>query len=55
MDEETAENDLNMSHQMALPMKDTSISEVKNVIQQEINAKEASFYILITDKIFLSS
>jgi len=33
MEEETINNDLNATHQMALPMKKMQIKDVKNIIQ----------------------
>ena len=41
MEEETINNDLNVSHQMALPVKRIRINEVKNIIQYKINPKKA--------------
>jgi len=50
MAEETINNDLNAPHQMALPMKEIRINEVKH-IQYKINQKKSPGYDLITGKI----
>jgi hypothetical protein len=51
MGEETINNDLNASHQIALAMKKIRNNEVKNVIQYKINPEKAPGYDLITGKI----
>jgi len=50
MEEETVTNELNVPHQMALPMKKIRINEVKIVIQRKIHPTKAAGYDLITGK-----
>ena len=40
MEEETINNDLNVPHQMASPMKKMRINEVENITQYKINPKK---------------
>jgi hypothetical protein len=51
MEEETINDDLNVPHQIVLPMKKIRINEFKNVIQYEINPKKAAGCNLITGKV----
>ena len=44
MEEEIITNELNVPHQMALPMKKIRINEVKNVIQCKIHPTKAPGY-----------
>jgi len=40
MEEETFKNELNVPHQMTLPMKKVRVNKVKNVIKHKIHAKK---------------
>jgi len=51
MEEETITNELNVPHQMALPMKKIRINEVKNVTQRKIHPTKAPSYDMITGKV----
>jgi hypothetical protein len=51
MEKETINNDLNVPHKMALPVKKIQINEVKHVIPNKINPKKSPGYDLITGKI----
>jgi len=51
MEEENITNELNIPHQMALPMKKIRINGVKNVIQRKIHPTKAPGYDLITGKV----
>jgi hypothetical protein len=50
MEKETFHNDLNTPRQMALPMKNIRIKEVRNITQFKINPKKAPAFDLITGK-----
>jgi len=49
-EEETINNNLNVPHQIALPLKKIRINEVKNVIQYKIIPKKSPIYDLVTGK-----
>jgi len=51
MEEKIITNELNVPHQMALPMKKIWINEVKNVIQRKIHPTKAPGYYPITGKV----
>jgi len=51
MEEETITNELNVPHQVTLPMKKIRINEVKNFIQRKIHPTKAPGYDLITGKV----
>jgi len=51
MEEEIITNELNVPHQMSLPMKKIRINEVKNVIQRKIHPTNTPGYDLITGKV----
>jgi len=51
MEEETITKELNVPHQVTLPMKKIRINEVKNVIQRKIHPTKAPGYDLIAGKV----
>jgi len=51
MEEETITNELNVPHQMTLPMKKIRINDVENVIQRKIHPTKAPGYDLVTGKV----
>jgi hypothetical protein len=51
MEEETTQHELNVPHQMVLPLQNIRIHEVENIIQHKTHSSKAPGYDLITGKI----
>jgi hypothetical protein len=51
LEEETIQNELNIPHQMTLPLKKIRVHEVQNIIKHNIHPSKAPGYDLITGKV----